>query len=51
MKRLGRWIFWLVIVEFLLFFAIGIRIRREMEQPRVHFVQNTCSELGRGSLG
>ena len=39
MKRLGRWVLWIVILEFLLFFAIGLRMRREMERPRLHFVQ------------
>ena len=47
MKRLGRWIVWLVIIEFLLFFALGLRIRREMEQPRVHFVQTAPDEGAR----
>jgi hypothetical protein len=39
MKRFGKWIIWLVILEFLFFFALGTRMRRKMEQPRVHYVQ------------
>ena len=44
MKRLGRWVLWLVILEFLLFFAIGIRVRREMERPQVHYVETWSSD-------
>ena len=39
MKRLGRWVVWILILEFLFFFAVGLRVRREMEQPRFHFVE------------
>ena len=38
MKRMGRWILWLLLIEFLIFFVIGTRIRRGLEAPAVHFV-------------
>lgn len=47
MKRLGRWLVWILILEFLLFFAIGLRMRREMQQQRVYFVQEATEALGR----
>ncbi len=44
MKRFGRWIIWLVILEFLFFFAVGTRVRRQMERPRVHYVHAVVPE-------
>ena len=38
MKRMGRWVLWFLILEFLIFFVIGTRIRRGFEAPVVHFV-------------
>ena len=38
MKRMGRWVLWLLLLEFLIFFVIGLRIRRNIEAPTVHFV-------------
>ena len=50
MKRLGRWVVWILILEFLFFFVVGLRLRRELEQPRLHFVQaegnRLCDPLG-----
>ena len=48
MKRFGRWVIWIVILEFLLVFAIGLRMRRELEQQRVHFVET--AEVRPGGL-
>ena len=39
MKRLGRWVVWILILEFLFFFVVGLRLRREMERQPLHFVQ------------
>ncbi len=38
MKKLGKWVIWIVILEFLFFFALGTRIRRQWETPTMHFV-------------
>lgn len=51
MRRMGRWIAWLLILEFLLFFVIGLRIQREMARPRVHFVQAPVDAAPPGSPG
>ena len=39
MKRMGKWVVWILVAEFVLAFAIGTKIRRDFEKPRIHFVQ------------
>ena len=38
MKKFARWIVWILILEFLFFFALGLRLRHRLEAQTVHFV-------------